>query len=974
VPADLEGDMSRKSRIRWLAIPAAGAAAALLAMPAASAPKAAPYLGEPSDQFWAAHQENDARQPIVNGIYEPNTDDLMQGYIAKANALSRYTTKKWRNAGPFGGIQDVQGVGSGAEQFGPVGGIGTAIAVDPDPSTHGNTVYFGTHGGLWKSTDGGLHLKNLSDNVFERDSIGAIGIDPNNDQNVYVGTGVSLLTLSDDAAGVGTYVSHDGGKTFVRPKLNTHGYGTNAIAVLPDARGTVLVGTNYGLWSSTDHGHSFHQITLKTNSTHTAAATHPLGNWVTAIAVKPTDPNEVTVAVGYARGTAKLPDNSVIGTGNGLYRSNDGGKTFAFQAASTSGLTWPGASSDPVGRVSLAYGQVTGQENVLWALVSDAGRAAGQTLGDLPSLPVSPTGNSVLNGLYESTDDGGNWTVKATAQSLATALGATTASGTYLLGYAAGVQAFYNNWVLTDPVNPNRVYIGLEEAYQGDFLPNTGSTPFAVQWTGIEKYANLCGFLTYFNTVPGSSQGVSCPQVAPFFGGGSTHPDQHGFAITKTTGTGVRLYSGNDGGWWSQNAHTVTGQLEPAFENTDWTSLNTQTATVLPWDLNFLQDGSIVAGLQDNGAIRIRKNGTAYNVCGGDGIYVFPGANSQSYYCGIDGQLILATRDDFHDTINVTPTNNATGVSFLSPYAVDLTDPNHLIAAAGNVDMTTAGPDTNTYDPTFTELLSSKWVTVFTPPPVSDPAVKADSINWDSSAVSTTGPVSYVAMCAQCRPSLSVGPAITDPSHVHTLVATNVRAGCKPTKATSACWHAAKGIGLPHQMISGFAVDPNDARTIYASLRQYLLLGADPKVTGTQKVMVSHDAGDHWTDLTGNLPRSDAHAIDIRDGRLVVATDVGIFTTTAGSTKWAKLGEGLPAVPFRSMNLDRTGRYVLAGAFGRGPWIYDFGSAAQTPPTTIPPVPGLQHLSATGLDPMWPILGVVLVGLGAYVARRRRHT
>jgi hypothetical protein len=961
-----------------LALPVAGATAVLLALPASPAPKASANLGEPSDLFWAAHQESDARSPIVNGIYEPNTDDLMRGYIAKANSLSRYTSKSWRNAGPFGGVKDVAGVGSGAEQFGPIGGIGTAIAVDPVDAT-GNTVYFGTHGGLWKSTDGGKTVHNLSDNVFERDSVGAIGIDPTNDNNVYVGTGVSLLTLSDDAAGVGTYVSHDGGKTFFRPKLNTHGYGTNAITVLPN--GNVFVGTNYGLWRSTDHGSSFHQVTLPTNCAHTGPATHPIGNWVTAIAVKPGTPNEVTVAVGYGRGKAPLPDGSVLGTGNGLYRSTTGGTPGSFHfLTSTSGLHWGsgnvGSSSDPVGRVSLAYGLAPGQQDVLWALVSDAGRAAGQSFADLPSLPVTPSGNSVLNGLYESTNDGASWTVKATAQSLGTALGATTASGTYLLGYGAGVQAFYNNWVLADPVNPNRVYIGLEEAYQGDFLPGTASAPLAVTWTGIEKYANLCGFLTYFNTVPGSSQGVSCPQTAPFFGGGSTHPDQHGFAITKVTGGGVRIYSGNDGGWWSQNAHAITGQLQPGFENTRWTSLNTLTATVLPWDLNFLQDGSIVAGLQDNGAIHIRKDGTAYNVCGGDGIYVFPGANAQSYYCGIDGQLILATRDDFHHTINVTPTNNATGVSFLSPYAVDLTDPNHLIAAAGNVDMTTAGPDTNTYDPTFTELLSSKWVTVFTPPAVSDPAVKAANVNWDSSAVSTTGPVSYVAMCAQCRPSLSVGPAITDPRHVHTLVATNVRVGCTPTKSTSACWHAAKGIGLPHEQISGFAVDPNDARTVYVSLRQYLLFGADPGLTGTQKVMVSHDSGDHWTDLTGNLPHADAHAVDIRDGRLVLATDVGIFTTTAGSTTWSRIGQGLPAVPFRSMNLDRTGRYVLAGAYGRGPWIYDFGSAARTPPTTIPRIPRGPTLSATGLTSVWPTLGVVLVALAVLaglVARRRRH-
>ena len=60
------------------------------------------------------------------------------------------TGHKSRNAGPFGGIEDVKDVGSGNELFGKVGGIGTAMAVDPNA---GNTVYLGTIGGLYKTTE-----------------------------------------------------------------------------------------------------------------------------------------------------------------------------------------------------------------------------------------------------------------------------------------------------------------------------------------------------------------------------------------------------------------------------------------------------------------------------------------------------------------------------------------------------------------------------------------------------------------------------------------------------------------------------------------------------------------------------------------------------------------------------------------------------------------------------------------------------
>src|SRR3954466_9616637 len=171
--------MSRKSRVRLLAIPVAAAAAALLAIPGTSTHvNAAPQLGVPSAEYWAAHPEND-RKVAVSGVYAPNTETNMVKAVQAAAALPHATTKAWKNVGPFGGVKSITSVGSGAEQLGPIEGIGTAITVDPaDPS--GNTVFLGAHGGLWKSTDGGKTIHNLSDASFLRASVGAIGIDPSN--------------------------------------------------------------------------------------------------------------------------------------------------------------------------------------------------------------------------------------------------------------------------------------------------------------------------------------------------------------------------------------------------------------------------------------------------------------------------------------------------------------------------------------------------------------------------------------------------------------------------------------------------------------------------------------------------------------------------------------------------------------------------------------------------------------------------
>src|SRR3989442_2238069 len=179
--------MTASDRLRRTLIVACLAAATALFAGAAGAVGA--VQGVPSAQYWAEHPEHEARiaEP-ASGIYQPNTDEDFIKHVLEARSLPAASTKAWRNAGPFGGIEDLAGVGSGAEAFGKVGGIGTAIAVDPSDPT-GNTVYLGGHGGLYKSTDGGNTMKNITDGKLLRYSIGAVAVDPHNPNDLYVGSG-----------------------------------------------------------------------------------------------------------------------------------------------------------------------------------------------------------------------------------------------------------------------------------------------------------------------------------------------------------------------------------------------------------------------------------------------------------------------------------------------------------------------------------------------------------------------------------------------------------------------------------------------------------------------------------------------------------------------------------------------------------------------------------------------------------------
>src|SRR3954468_362490 len=333
----------------------------------------------------------------------------------QAKALpSVLTSKRWVSRGPFGGDMP-PGYSQSGSRFQRVAGMAGAVA---SPAGRPDTVYIGNMGGLWRTTDAGKTWTNLSDGKLPRVAVGAIAIDPTDRNTLYVGTGISFNSLSGDAVGTGIYVTRNGGKTFTRAKQNTTGYAVRQIAV---AGGVVMAATNDGLFRSTDSGRSFTRITMPTAGAGKEAS-GPFARYISSVVIKPGNPNEVTAAVGFFYGAGKLPDGKVASPGNGLYRSTNGGKTFT-RLAGTDDLNHPGSSADPIGTVVLTYGEAQGEQDVLWAALSDAGLARGAATGGLDVLqdstgaPTNPTG-TVFNGLYRSEDDGSSFSVKATPQTM----------------------------------------------------------------------------------------------------------------------------------------------------------------------------------------------------------------------------------------------------------------------------------------------------------------------------------------------------------------------------------------------------------------------------------------------------------------------------------------------------------------------------------------------------------------------------
>jgi hypothetical protein len=893
------------------------------------------------------------------------------------------TGPAWSFAGPKKGYYLKEGYETAPAHYGHSSGIVPTMAADPSDTT-GNTLYIGTHGGLFRTTDGGRTWTDLTLGKLPRLGIGAVAVDPADPNRLYIGTGVPLLTRSDDAAGTGLYVSNDRGRTWQRGRYTGHGYGVSALAVSPTA---VFAATADGLYRSTDHGGSWTRVPLKSNAAHTAEYAGKYGNFITDVAVQPGNPSHVVAAVGYGSGKLRMEDGSLASEGNGLYTSTDGGATFSYDAA-TSQLTNPTVSSDPIGFITLHFSSAPGYGNVLYAIVGDAGKNRGACEGGAsdPGLTDPVVGlnlvgalcASVINGIYRSLDGGATWSLLANYETL---LGAPGSQLTLLtaLGIGPGYQAGYNKYIADDPTDPTRVVFGLEETYAVRLpavdvaLPSTGITPSALQV--INKYWDTVGVLE-----PGTG---GTPAGLPYYGGiTTTHPDQHIGLFVKTA-AGSRLYAGNDGGVWSQDTGlVVTGQNTGATDlstcqvpkattglsNCDWASLN-DLPTVLPYHANMKPDGVIVAGLQDNGTILVDKAGNGVNVCGGDGVQVGVTKNPDVFYCSTPNQGIQATTDGGKtlDSIYLDG-DQLIGGDGLAAYAVDPTDGNHLLRAGRNVLITVDGPNSGA-------STSKGFVQVFDAGSSGVKTISGSTFDWAASGMTVRGSNAYVAFC----PGVACRGVVTKVNQNQQLIATNVKAGCKNAKQSAACWHKVVPQGLGFGQLVGLAIDPQDARTVYASMNTYNFIGLDPTTTNRGKVFVSHDAGAHFTDITANLPKAGANNVVLVGRRLFVATEVGAFTKLTTDRQWTRLGAGLPAVPVRDLQADLSGKHLTASLFGRGVWT--LGTAGLSGITTGSGAgasapgggrPATGSLAATGLPAGLAGAAALLIGLGLISRRRLR--
>ena len=227
----------------------------------------------------------------------------IQSSAAQQIPQNTYQELRWRMIGPFRG-----------------GRTRAATGVPSQP----NVFYMAqVNGGVWKSDDYGRTWNPIFDHESTQ-SIGAIAVAPSNPDIIYVGSGEGLHR-PDLSVGDGIYKSTDAGKTWTHLALRD-GFQIPALAVDPRDPNRVfaaVLGHPYGpneergLFRSTDGGQTWQKAIYKDDNTGASD-----------VEIDPSNPDVIYASMWEARDGPWEDNNTVNGTGGGLFKSTDGGSTW----------------------------------------------------------------------------------------------------------------------------------------------------------------------------------------------------------------------------------------------------------------------------------------------------------------------------------------------------------------------------------------------------------------------------------------------------------------------------------------------------------------------------------------------------------------------------------------------------------------------------------------------------------------------
>lgn len=318
----------------------------------------------------AVRAQQAGKQPVM----DPETRLKWHGEFLEMRAQSPWRGPRWRHIGPL-----------------LMSGRVTDIA---KPRQLPGTFYVATaSGGIWKTVNEGTTWISLFDDAPSA-SVGAVAVDPQNPDTVWLGLGESNIFRSS-MSGTGVYRSDDGGKTWRHLGLaDTHHIGR--IVVHPaDSRVIYVAASGHeyteneerGVYRTTDGGETWEKVLFE--STMAGAID---------LVMDPQDP-QILFASMWHRMRRPWSDPRP-GDGGGIYRTRDGGNTWARL---TEGLP----QRDKAGRTGLAMAPT--KPGRIYALIDNHEAARQAEEGERDSYGRPRT--TIIKGaqVFRSDDWGDHW-------------------------------------------------------------------------------------------------------------------------------------------------------------------------------------------------------------------------------------------------------------------------------------------------------------------------------------------------------------------------------------------------------------------------------------------------------------------------------------------------------------------------------------------------------------------------------------
>lgn len=279
------------------------------------------------------------------------------------------------------------------------GGRATAVAGVPG---NDRLFYFGAcGGGVWKTEDGGVSWRNLSDKDFKTGSVGAIAVAESDPNVIYVGMGEAPIR-GNVSHGDGVYRSTDRGETWKRVGLEN----TRQIARVrvhpenPDIVYAAALGhvwgpnADRGIFRSKDGGATWKKVLFVSENTGASD-----------LVMDPTNPRILYAGFWQVRRSPWSLESG--GPEGGIWRSADGGDTWTKLGG--------GLPEGIVGKIGVTVSRARPER--LWAIVEAA-----------------------KGGVFRSDDSGKTWRLVNSENKLRQ-------------------RAWYYSRLYADPKNPDQVYV-----------------------------------------------------------------------------------------------------------------------------------------------------------------------------------------------------------------------------------------------------------------------------------------------------------------------------------------------------------------------------------------------------------------------------------------------------------------------------------------------------------------------------------